>query len=76
MIEKSFETVSGIIHHWVNDICPGRKTLIFLPGLYLTNTSKSPPSKSSEQGLGDLLVSGVAEASPDSPRSGLLVTGK
>ena len=31
MIEKTFETVSGIIHHWVNDICPGRKTLIFLP---------------------------------------------
>ncbi len=54
MIEKTFETVSGIIHHWVNDICPGRKTLIFLPGLYLTNASKSPPSKSSEQGLGDL----------------------
>ena len=28
------------------------------------------------EGLGDLLVSGVVEASPDSPRSGLLVTGK
>ena len=33
MTEKMFETAAGTIHYWMNDICPGRKTLIFLPGL-------------------------------------------
>lgn len=33
MTEKTFETASGTIHYWVNSIFPGRKTLIFLPGL-------------------------------------------
>ena len=53
-------------------------TFILVSMLYLTNTSKSPPSKSAKllRGLGDLLVSGVVQATSDSPRSGLLVTGK
>ena len=33
MTEKIFETSSGVIHYWTNDLCPGRKTLVFLPGL-------------------------------------------
>ena len=31
--EKIFETASGVIHYWVNDIVLARKTLVFLPGL-------------------------------------------
>ena len=33
MTETTFETASGRIHYWTNDIHPNRKTLIFLPGL-------------------------------------------
>ena len=33
MIEKVFETASGTIHYWVNDICSDRKALVLLPGL-------------------------------------------
>ena len=33
MKEKILETVSGVIHYWINDIRPDRKTLVFLPGL-------------------------------------------
>ncbi len=33
MTEKTFETVSGVIHYWTNGIRPGRQTLILLPGL-------------------------------------------
>ncbi len=33
MREKTLETTSGTIHYWTNEICPGRKTLVFLPGL-------------------------------------------
>ena len=33
MTEKTYETASGTIHYWTNDIIPGRKTLVFLPGL-------------------------------------------
>ena len=33
MTEKTFETASGTIHYWTNNIHPDRKTLIFLPGL-------------------------------------------
>ena len=33
MTEKMFETPSGTIHYWTNDISPDRKTLVFLPGL-------------------------------------------
>lgn len=33
MTEKIFETASGKIHYWLNDIVPSRKTLVFLPGL-------------------------------------------
>ncbi len=33
MIGKSYETSFGVIRYWVNDIQPGRVTLVFLPGL-------------------------------------------
>ena len=33
MTEKTYETASGTIHYWTSDIIPGRKTLVFLPGL-------------------------------------------
>ena len=33
MKEKILETVSGVIHYWINEIRPDRKTLVFLPGL-------------------------------------------
>lgn len=33
MTEKTFETSSGTIHYWTNDIQPFRQTFIFLPGL-------------------------------------------
>ena len=33
MTEKIFETASGMIHYWMNDVVPNRKTLVFLPGL-------------------------------------------
>ena len=33
MREKIFETSSGTIHYWVNEVVPGRKSLVFLPGL-------------------------------------------
>ncbi len=33
MTERTFETSSGTIHYWVNEIRPDRKTLVFLPGL-------------------------------------------
>ena len=33
MKDKILETVSGVIHYWINDIRPDRKTLVFLPGL-------------------------------------------
>ena len=33
MKEKTFETKSGTIHYWTNEVLPGRKTLVFLPGL-------------------------------------------
>ena len=33
MMEKIFETASGMIHYWMNDVVPNRKTLVFLPGL-------------------------------------------
>jgi len=33
MTEKTFETASGTIRYWTNEICPKRKTLVFLPGL-------------------------------------------
>ena len=33
MTERTFETVSGTIHFWTNNVVPTRKTLIFLPGL-------------------------------------------
>ena len=33
MTEKMFETASGTICYWTNEICPKRKTLVFLPGL-------------------------------------------
>ena len=33
MTEKTFETASGTIHYWMNDVVPTGKTLIFLPGL-------------------------------------------
>ena len=33
MTEKVFETASGTIHYWTNEIRPGRRTLVLLPGL-------------------------------------------
>ncbi len=33
MTEKSFETSKGTIRYWVNDLRPGRLSLVFLPGL-------------------------------------------
>ncbi|MBQ7994015.1 MAG: alpha/beta hydrolase [Solobacterium sp.] len=33
MLEKTFRTLSGIIHYWTNDIRSDRRTLVFLPGL-------------------------------------------
>ena len=33
MTEKMFETASGTIHYWVNDLDPARRTLVLLPGL-------------------------------------------
>ena len=33
MTEKVFETVSGMIHYWTNEIRPDRRTLVLLPGL-------------------------------------------
>ena len=33
MRERIFETKSGCIHYWVNEIKPGRPTLVMLPGL-------------------------------------------
>lgn len=33
MTEKCFDTASGAIHYWRNDIQPNRPTLVFLPGL-------------------------------------------
>ena len=33
MTEKTFETPSGVIHYWTNDVLPDRRTLVFLPGL-------------------------------------------
>ena len=33
MMERTFETSSGAIHYWVNEIRPDRTTLVFLPGL-------------------------------------------
>ncbi len=33
MTERTFETSSGTIHYWVNEIRTDRKTLVFLPGL-------------------------------------------
>ena len=31
--EHVFSTDRGDIHYWVNDLRPGRRTLVFLPGL-------------------------------------------
>ena len=33
MTEKTFESASGTIHYWINDIVLSGKTLVFLPGL-------------------------------------------
>ena len=33
MKEKILETASGAIHYWTNTIDPGKRTLVFLPGL-------------------------------------------
>ena len=33
MTEKMFETASGTIRYWVNDLDPARRTLVLLPGL-------------------------------------------
>lgn len=33
MIEKTYQTPSGMIHYWVNPIHGDRVTLVFLPGL-------------------------------------------
>ncbi len=33
MKEKILKTASGVIRYRTNDICPGRETLVFLPGL-------------------------------------------
>lgn len=33
MGEKTFETAFGKIRYWTNHVVPGRKTLVFLPGL-------------------------------------------
>lgn len=33
MTERVFETSGGAIHYWTNAILPGRRTLVFLPGL-------------------------------------------
>ena len=33
MIEKTYETTSGIIHYWTNEIRQEEPTLVFLPGL-------------------------------------------
>lgn len=33
MTEKTFETHSGTIHYWTNELLPGRRTLVLLPGL-------------------------------------------
>ncbi len=33
MTEKIFETASGAIHYWTNDILQNRRTLVLLPGL-------------------------------------------
>ena len=33
MTEKTFETASGTIRYWVNDLDPARRTLVLLPGL-------------------------------------------
>jgi pimeloyl-ACP methyl ester carboxylesterase len=33
MTEKTYETASGTIHYWTNEILNSRRTLVFLPGL-------------------------------------------
>ena len=33
MTDKTFYTPGGTIHYWTNEILPGRRTLVFLPGL-------------------------------------------
>lgn len=33
MKEKTYSTVLGAIHYWINDFQPERPTLVFLPGL-------------------------------------------
>ncbi len=33
MIEKTYETPSGVIRYWKNELLPERSTLVFLPGL-------------------------------------------
>ena len=33
MKEKTYETGSGVIHYWTNEILPERRTLVLLPGL-------------------------------------------
>ncbi len=33
MTERIFTTNRGSIHYWINEILPGRRTLVFLPGL-------------------------------------------
>ena len=33
MTEHIYETKSGSIHYWINDIQPNRITLVMLPGL-------------------------------------------
>ena len=33
MTKKTYETECGVIRYWTNDIQPGRRTLVFLPGL-------------------------------------------
>ena len=33
MVEKTYETASGIIHYWVNILDAKKITLVFLPGL-------------------------------------------
>ena len=33
MIQRTYETASGIIHYWVNIMNTNKVTLVFLPGL-------------------------------------------
>lgn len=33
MTEKTFSTSCGTIHYWTNEIFPGRRTMVLLPGL-------------------------------------------